>query len=33
MEVEGEFGTDGEPAKNVSYRAKVTAQASEAEIR
>jgi organic hydroperoxide reductase OsmC/OhrA len=33
VEVEGEFGADGEPAKNVSYRAKVTAQASEAEIR
>jgi organic hydroperoxide reductase OsmC/OhrA len=33
VEVEGEFGADGEPAKDVSYRAKVTAQASEAEIR
>lgn len=32
VEVEGEFGAEGEPAKNVSYRAKVTAQASEAEI-
>jgi organic hydroperoxide reductase OsmC/OhrA len=31
--VEGEFGAEGEPAKNVSYRAKVTAQASEAQIR
>lgn len=28
----GEFGAEGEPARNVSYRAKVTAQASEAEI-
>lgn len=33
MEVEGEFGADGEPAPNVSYRVKVTAQASDAEIR
>jgi organic hydroperoxide reductase OsmC/OhrA len=33
VEVEGEFGADGEPAKNVTYRAKVTAQAGEAEIR
>ena len=33
VEVKGEFGSEGEPAKNVSYRAKVTAQASEAEIR
>lgn len=32
VDVEGEFGADGEPARNVSYRAKVTAQASEAEI-
>jgi uncharacterized OsmC-like protein len=32
VEVEGEFGAEGEPARNVSYRAKVTAQASEAEI-
>jgi organic hydroperoxide reductase OsmC/OhrA len=30
--VSGEFGAEGEPAKNVSYRAKVTTQASEAEI-
>lgn len=28
----GEFGAEGEPAKNVSYRAKGTAQANEAEI-
>ena len=33
MEVEGEFGAEGAPARNVSYRAKVTAQASEAQIR
>jgi len=33
VEVEGEFGAEGEPAKNLSYRAKVTAQASEAQIR
>lgn len=33
VEVEGEFGAEGEPAKNVSCRAKVTAQASEAQIR
>ena len=33
VEVDGEFGTEGEPAKNVTYRARVTAQASEAEIR
>jgi uncharacterized OsmC-like protein len=31
--VEGEFGAEGEPARNVSYKAKVTAQASEAQIR
>ena len=33
VEVEGEFGAEGEPAKNVSYRAKVTAKASEDGIR
>jgi len=33
VEVEGEFGAEGEPARNVSYRAKATAQASEAQIR
>jgi organic hydroperoxide reductase OsmC/OhrA len=33
VEVEGEFGAEGEPARNVSYRAKVAAQASEAQIR
>lgn len=32
VEVEGDFGAEGEPAQNVSYRAKVTAQASEADI-
>ena len=32
VEVAGEFGAEGEPARNVSYRAKVTAQASEAQI-
>ena len=33
VEVEGEFGAEGEPARNVAYRAKVTAQASDAQIR
>jgi len=33
VEVEGDFGAEGEPARNVTYRAKVKAQASEAEIR
>lgn len=33
VEVDGDFGAEGEPAKNVTYRAKVTAQATEAEIR
>jgi len=33
VEVEGEFGAEGEPARNVTYRAKVTAQASAAQIR
>jgi organic hydroperoxide reductase OsmC/OhrA len=32
VEVQGDFGAEGEPAKNVTYRAKVTAQASEAAI-
>jgi hypothetical protein len=31
--VDGDFGGEGEPAKNVTYRAKVFAQASEDEIR
>ena len=33
VEVNGDFGTEGEPAQNVTYRAKVFAQASENEIR
>jgi uncharacterized OsmC-like protein len=33
VEVSGDFGADGEPARNITYRAKVTAQASEADIR
>lgn len=33
VNVEGDFGTEGEPAQNVTYRAKVFAQASEEEIR
>ncbi len=33
VNVEGNFGAEGEPAKNVTYRAKVFAQASEDEIR
>ena len=33
VEVEGQFGAAGEPATGVTYRAKVTAHASEAEIR
>ena len=32
VEVEGDFGAEGGPAKNVTYRAKVAAQASEQEI-
>lgn len=32
VEVQGDFGEPGEPAKNVTYRAKVAAQASQAEI-
>ena len=32
VEVDGVFGAEGEPAKNVVYRAKVTAQASEDDI-
>ena len=31
--VEGEFGGPGEPARSVTYRARVTAQASEEDIR
>lgn len=33
VSVEGEFGAEGEPAKNITYRAKIDAQASEARIR
>lgn len=31
--VEGDFGAEGEPARNITYRARVAAHASEAEIR
>jgi organic hydroperoxide reductase OsmC/OhrA len=31
--VEGEFGAEGEPAKNVAYRARVTADAPEEVIK
>jgi organic hydroperoxide reductase OsmC/OhrA len=33
VKVEGDFEDEGEPAKNVLYRASVAAQASEEEIR
>jgi organic hydroperoxide reductase OsmC/OhrA len=33
VEVTGEFGAAGEPARDVTYRAKVEARASEKEIR
>jgi len=33
VDVDGDFGAEGEPAKNVAYRAKVTAHASEEQIR
>lgn len=33
VNVEGNFGTEGEPAKNVVYHAKVFAQSSQDEIR
>ena len=33
VEVNGDFGAEGEPARNVTYKAKVFADASEAEIR
>ncbi len=33
VEVNGDFGAEGEPARNITYHAKVTAQASEAEVR
>ena len=32
VEVDGDFGAEGEPAKNVFYRAKIAAKASEEEI-
>lgn len=32
VEVEGDFGAAGEPARNIVYHASVTAQASEADI-
>lgn len=33
VEVEGDFGAEGEPATNVTYRAHVTSQAGDDEIR
>ena len=33
VEVEGDFGAEGEPARNVTYHARITAQASEDQIR
>ncbi len=33
VEVEGEFGAEGEPARSISYRAMVRAHAGEREIR
>ena len=33
VEVQGDFGEPGEPARNVTYRARVAAQAREDEIR
>jgi uncharacterized OsmC-like protein len=33
VDVDGEFGAEGEPARNVTYRAKVTAAASEEAVR
>jgi uncharacterized OsmC-like protein len=33
VEVNGDFNAEGEPAKNVTYRARVFSQASEEEIR
>ena len=32
VDVEGDFGAEGEPARNVKYRAKVVAQASDEAI-
>jgi organic hydroperoxide reductase OsmC/OhrA len=33
VEVNGDFGAEGEPAQNVSYRARVHAKGTEGEIR
>ena len=33
VEANGDFGAEGEPAKNVTYRAKVHAQGTEADVR
>ncbi len=33
VEVNGDFGAEGEPARNVTYRARVHAKGSEAELR
>lgn len=33
VEVSGDFGAEGEPAQNVTYRAKVRAPGAEADIR
>ncbi|WP_216321698.1 OsmC family protein [Deinococcus aestuarii] len=33
VEVEGEFGAEGEPARNVTYHVRVAADASEVELR
>jgi len=33
VEVEGDFGADGEPASNVTYSARVVAEASEEQIK
>ncbi|MGE5248887.1 MAG: OsmC family protein, partial [Bacteroidota bacterium] len=32
VEVEGEFGAEGEPGRNLTYRAMISAQATEQEI-
>ncbi len=33
VEVAGEFGAEGEPAKDITYRAQIHAKGSEAELR
>ena len=33
VDVEGEFGAEGQPARNVTYRARVTSHGNEREIR